>query len=238
MSRRIAVRTLTLAIALAVPAILVANGLRLITEDWYVHAVYDHGGVPGDVYGLTKQQRTALALTGLHSIRPDNGEGIELLRQARLPGEAHAFNARELRHMSDVRTLLGRVYVFQLAAVAGIAVLAVGLALFSSRRSLVPRALRFGALLTLGLAALVGLLSAVYWPAVSTPFHLVFFGESSWRFDDTDTLRRLYPDRFWIDTAIVLGALAVGQAVVLWLVARMWERRALGSPAPAANPAA
>jgi integral membrane protein (TIGR01906 family) len=236
-SRRVAVSTLTLAIVLAVPAIFVANGLRLITEDWYVQAVYDHGGVPKDVYGLTKRQRTALALTGLHSIRPDNSEGIELLREARLPGGAPAFNARELRHMSNVRTLLGRVYVFELAALAAIAGLGLVLAFVPARRSLVPRALRLGALFTLGLAALVGLLSVVYWPAVSTPFHLTFFGESSWRFDDTDTLRRLYPDRFWSDTAIVLGALAVLQAVVLWLVARVWERRAQGSPAPAANPA-
>jgi integral membrane protein (TIGR01906 family) len=173
----------------------------------------------------------------LHSIRPDNSEGIELLREARLPGGAPAFNARELRHMSNVRTLLGRVYVFELAALAAIAGLGLVLAFVPARRSLVPRALRLGALFTLGLAALVGLLSVVYWPAVSTPFHLTFFGESSWRFDDTDTLRRLYPDRFWSDTAIVLGALAVLQAVVLWLVARVWERRAQGSPAPAANPA-
>jgi integral membrane protein (TIGR01906 family) len=228
---------LTIAIAVCVPAIFVANGLRLITEDWYVRAVYDHGGVPKDPYGLTKKQRTALALTGLHSIRPDNGDGIELLRRARLPGGAPAFNARELRHMTDVRTLLGHAYVFQFAALATIAALAAALVFAPARRSLVPRALRLGALLTLGLAALVGLLSVVYWPAVSTPFHLTFFGESSWRFEDTDTLRRLYPDRFWIDTAIVLGALAVLQAVVLWLVARMWERRAQGSAAPAANPA-
>ncbi len=229
---------LIVAIAVCVPAILVANGLRLITGDWYVHAVYDHGGVPKDVYGLTSEQRTALALTGLHSIRPDDGEGIELLREARLPGGAHAFNARELRHMSNVRTLLGRVYVFELAALVAIAALAAGLALVPATRRLVPRALRLGALLTLGLAALVGLLSVVYWPAVSTPFHLVFFGESSWRFDDTDTLRRLYPDRFWIDTAVILGVLAVGEALVLWVVARTWERRTQGSPAPAANPAA
>ena len=131
---------LIVAIAVCVPAILVANGLRVITGDWYVHAVYDHGGVPKDVYGLTREQRTALALTGLHSIRPDDGEGIELLRQARLPGGAHAFNARELRHMSNVRTLLGRVYLFELAALVTIAALAAGLAFVPARRRMPRRA--------------------------------------------------------------------------------------------------
>jgi uncharacterized membrane protein len=140
--------------------------------------------------------------------------------------------------MSDVRTLLGRLYALQVAGAIAIAVLALTLGLRPSRRRLVPRALRIGALLSLGFAAYVGIAAVLYWPAFSTPFHLLFFGESSWRFDDADTLRRLYPDRFWIDTAIVLGLLAVVQAAALWFVARAWERRAQGRTALVAKPAA
>ncbi len=229
---------LLVAIAVTVPAILLADGLRVVTGDWYVRAVYEHGGVPRDDLGLAKEQRTALALTGLHSIRPDERDGLALLRRARLPDGTPAFTAREIRHMSDVRTLLGRLYTLQIAAAVVIAALAVGLAFRPTRRSLVPRALRLGALLTLGLAALVGVLAVVYWPAFSTPFHLAFFGGSSWRFDDTDTLRRLYPDRFWIDTAVVLGVLAVVQAAALWFVAGAWERRTQGRTRLVAKPAA
>ena len=232
------VRGLTVAIAVCVPAILVANGLRLVTGDWYVRAVYEHGGIPRDGIGLTGPQRTALAETGLHSILPDEKDGLKLLRRARLPDRAPAFTAREIRHMSDVRTLLGRLYTVQVLGGIGILALGLGLALRPSRRRLVPGALRLGALLTLGLAALVGVASVAYWPAFSTPFHLLFFGGSSWRFDDADTLRRLYPDRFWIDTAIVLGVLAVVQAAALWAVARAWERRAQGRTALVAKPAA
>jgi integral membrane protein (TIGR01906 family) len=228
---------LLVAIAVTVPAILLADGLRVVTGDWYVRAVYEHGGVPQDDLGFSTEQRTALALTGLHSIRPDERDGMELLRRARLADGTPAFTAREIRHMSDVRTLLGRLYTLQIAAVVVIAALAVALAFRPTRRSLVPRALRLGALLTLGLAALIGVLAVVYWPAFSTPFHLAFFGESSWRFDDTDTLRRLYPDRFWIDTAVVLGALALVQAAVLWFVAGAWERRTQGRARLVAKPA-
>jgi integral membrane protein (TIGR01906 family) len=235
---KLVLAVLAVAVALTVPAILLANGLRLVTGDWYVRAVYEHGGTPGDDFGLTGPQRTALAETGLHSIRPDEKDGLTLLRRARLPDRTPAFTAREIRHMRDVRTLLGRLYTLQVLGGIGILALGLGLAFLPSRRCLVPRALRLGALLTLGLAALVGIASVVYWPAFSTPFHLLFFGESSWRFDDTDTLRRLYPDRFWIDTAIVLGLLAVVQAAALWAVARAWERRAQGRPALVAKPAA
>jgi integral membrane protein (TIGR01906 family) len=237
-SERLVVGALTLAITVAVPAILLADGLRLVTGDWYVRAVYEHGGVPKDDLGLTAKQRTSLALTGLHAIRPDEKDGLQLLRRARLPGGQPAFSAREVRHMSDVRTLLGRLYTLQVAGAIVIAVLALTLSFRPSRRRLVPRALRLGALLSLGLAAFVGLASVVYWPAFSTPFHLLFFGGSSWRFDDADTLRRLYPDRFWIDTATVLGLLAVVQAAAMWVLARAWERRAQGRRALVAKPAA
>lgn len=235
--RTLALTALTVAIAAAVPVILVANGLRIVTHDRYVQALYDHGGIPRDDLGLTKAQRTALAVTGLHSIQPDE-DGLDLLHRARLPDGATAFTPREIRHMRDVRTLLGRLYTFQVVGGLAILALGAGLALRPTRRTLVPRALRLGALLTLGLAGLVGVLSIAYWPAFSTPFHLAFFGESSWRFADTDTLRRLYPDRFWIDTAVVLGMLAVVQATALWFVARAWERRAQGRPVLAAKPAA
>ena len=238
MSERLVVGALTLTIALVVPAILLAAGLRVVTGDWYVRAVYEHGGVQKDDFGLTVGQRTSLALTGLRAIRPDEKDGLQLLRRARLPSGEPAFNAREVRHMSDVRTLLGRLYTLQIAGAIAIAALALTLGLRPSRRRLVPRALRLGALLSLGLAAYVGVAAVIYWPAFSTPFHLLFFGESSWRFDDADTLRRLYPDRFWIDTAIVLGLLAVVQAAALWVVARAWERRAQGRTALVAKPAA
>lgn len=227
---------LTIAVALVVPVILVVDGLRIATNDEYVRAVYDQGGIPRDTYGFTKEQRTSLALTGLHSILPDERDGIGLLRRARLPGGSPAFNERELAHMTDVRNVLGGAYVFQLAAAAGIVLLAIACGFFLPLPKLVPRALRFGALLTLGLAVLVGVLSVTYYPAFSTPFHDLFFGSSSWRFADGDTLRRLYPDRFWMDTAIVLGVLAVLQAGVLLLLARAWERRA-GAPRRAPAPA-
>jgi integral membrane protein (TIGR01906 family) len=223
---RIVAALLSLAIAVAVPVILVVDGLRAITSAWYVQAVYDHGGVSSDPYGLSPRQRTRLALVGLHSILPQAGEGLQALRAARLPNGKRAFQPREVRHMADVRTLLGRAYSFQLAALAVLAALTLALTFSPSLRTLVPRSLRRGAWLTLGLAAVVALLVVADYGAFSTPFHRLFFTGSSWRFADTDMLRRLYPDRFWMDTAIVVGAVAVGQAAAFLALARLWKRRA------------
>jgi integral membrane protein (TIGR01906 family) len=223
---RIATITLSIAVTLAVPAILVVNGIRLVTNERYVEAVYDHGGVPDDRYGLPADERERLALVGLRSIQPSTAEGVDLLREARLPNGEPAFNAREVTHMEDVRTAVARAYRFQVIAAVAIGVLALLLGLLTSMRSLVPVALARGAVLTGALAVVVALVAATSYSSFEEPFHWLFFEGETWRFEETDTLRRLYPDRFWLDTAVVIGVLAVLQAAVVFFVARLWARRA------------
>jgi integral membrane protein (TIGR01906 family) len=223
---RIATIALSVAVTLVVPAILAVNGIRLATNEQYVEAVYDYGGVPDDRYGLGSATRERLALVGLESIRPSS-EGISLLREARFPNGDTAFNARELAHMEDVRTTVARAYRFQLIAVAAIGVLALLFGLLgSSLRALVPVALARGAVLTVVVAVVVGVVAATSYSSFETPFHWLFFEGETWRFEETDTLRRLYPDRFWLATAIVIGVLCVLQAILLFVAARFWARRA------------
>jgi integral membrane protein (TIGR01906 family) len=229
---RIATIALSVAVTLVVPAILAVNGIRLVTNDRYVEAVYERGGVPDDRYGLTGQERERLALLGLRAIQPSTAEGVGLLREARLPGGEPAFNARELSHMEDVRTAVSRAYRFQVIAAVAIGVLALLLGLLTSMRALVPVALARGAVLTAVLAVATGVLAAVSYSSFEGPFHWLFFEGETWRFEETDTLRRLYPDRFWLDTAVVIGVLAVLQAAVVFFVARLWARRA-GARRPA-----
>ena len=223
---RIAIIALSIAVTLAVPAILVVNGIRLVTNERYVEAVYDHGRVPDDRYGLPTNERERLALVGLRSIQPSTAEGVDLLRGARLTNGEPAFNAREVTHMEDVRTAVARAYRFQVIAAVAIGVLALLLGLLTSMRSLVPVALARGAVLTGALAVVVGVVAATSYSSFEEPFHWLFFEGETWRFEETDTLRRLYPDRFWLDTAVVIGVLAVLQAAVVFVVARLWARRA------------
>jgi len=224
--RKLLIAVLGIAITLAVPTILAVNGIRIVTNDRYVRAVYDHGGVPRDRYGFGEEERTTIALVGLHSILPSSDEGVGLLEEARLRDGSPAFNARELRHMEDVRTLVGRAYRFQLIALIAIAALALLMGLRRSTRSLVPVALGRGALLTIVVAIGVAVVSVTSYDWFETPFHAAFFEGETWRFAETDTLRRLYPDRFWLDTAIAIGVIAVVQAALLYPLARIWARRA------------
>ena len=226
MAARIAIIVASVAVTLTVPAVLAVNGIRLATNDRYVEALYDHGGVPDDRYGLPAAERERLALIGLRSIEPSTAQGDDLLREARLPSGDPAFNVRELAHMEDVRTAVSRAYGFQIVAIIAIAILAVLLGLLSTTRAIVPVALARGAVLTLVVALVVPVVAATRYDSFESTFHGLFFEGDTWRFEETDTLRRLYPDRFWLDTAAVIGVLAVLQAVVVFVAARFWARRA------------
>jgi integral membrane protein (TIGR01906 family) len=207
------------ALAPLVPVLLLCNGIYCVAHGWFVRFEYGRQGFPPDPFGMSDLERTSLAETGLHSILPWNRDGIDALRSARLPGGDAAFDPAELRHMEDVRRLL--LVLLALHAVALVALAA--LAARRATRRLAVDALRVGAALTLGLFALVGVLLAIDEDWFLTGFHSIFFEGSTWRFAETETLRRLFPDRFWHDTALILGAGAAVQALLV-LAATSWLR--------------
>jgi integral membrane protein (TIGR01906 family) len=224
-------------VALAVPAVLLGNGLWLLTNDWYVHAEYARPGFPEDRYGLSKAERTELALVGLDSIQPLNGDGVEVLREARLPDGAAAFTEREIAHMADVRGLVGKVLLAHAIALGVIALAAAAAWLLRLHRVL-ARGLLGGGLLTLGIAALLGIYMLANFDDFFVQFHEALFEGDSWRFSSADTLIRLYPDAFWSDFAAVVAGFTVVEALVLsgvcWWRLRRSRARAL-QPAPASG---
>ena len=51
-------------------------------------------------------------------------------------------------------------------------------------------------------------------------FHNIFFESGTWTFFYSDTLIRLFPERFWRDTFIAIGLLAGGGGLALGLLLR------------------
>lgn len=210
------------AIALVTPGLLVVNGLRVVAHDWIVRFEYGRDGFPADRGGLTRDERTALALTGLDSIRP-GGDGVELLRRASLPDGSPAFNEREVAHMDDVRTVFGRALRAQLVVLVLLLVASV-LLRRTALRAVVPLGLLAGALTTLAVALLAIPVILLGFDGFFTRFHGVFFEGDTWRFPSTDTLIRLYPERFWEDVAQLVAGLTLLQAVMLVPSAWLWQR--------------
>ncbi len=214
---------MVVAVAIVTPPALVVTGFRVLANDWFVRFEYDRAGFPDDRYGLTRGQRERLALLGLESIRP-GGAGVMLLERASLPDGSTAFESREVAHMRDVRVLLRVVLAFQLVVAITIALLALGLAR-TRARALVARGLLLGASATIGIALLCIPLILLGFDEFFVRFHELAFEGDSWQFSRTDTLLRLYPERFWEDTVQLVAAFTVAQAVLLAALAWFWLGR-------------
>ncbi|MGD1995418.1 MAG: TIGR01906 family membrane protein [Anaerolineae bacterium] len=207
-------------IVLALPLTFLAVSLRVVTSHWLVRWEYGKSDFPPDPYGLTTQERIRLAIPCVDYLV--TGAGIDLLADLQLEGRP-AFNERELRHMEDVKRVLWGL--LGAGAGAGMVVLG-GAAALAARRPTRVRArtaLLGGSLLTLALLAAVGGLMLVGWNTFFVGFHELLFPPGTWNFPFSDTLIRLYPERFWMDVgAVVVGLMAlqpvlIGGGAFLWL---------------------
>jgi len=213
---------LVVVIAVVTPPTLIANAMRLLATDTFVRHELGRDGFPPDRYGFTDEQREALALLGLRSIQAGS-EGIVLLERATLPDGSPAFDERELSHMADVRALFVPIQRGSLVVLLAIAVLALALAR-TRLRAVVPRGLLAGALATLAVAILLVPVILLGFDGFFTRFHEMFFEGDTWRFSSTDTLIRIYPERFWEDVSALAAVITVGQALVLAPLAWWWLR--------------
>ncbi len=205
-------------IVAAVPAVLIGNALWVMVNPWLVHAQYAIPGFPDDAFGLSDAERTDLALTGVDSIRPGT-EGVELLREARLPSGGEAFDQREIDHMQDVRGLMAAFFILWAAALAlGIAAALALRRLGSGRR--ISVALKRGAVLTLAVMAAAGLVMLVDFEFFFDGFHGIFFEDETWEFNETYLLRQIYPDFFWGVAGAAIAAAVALQALVLFAAFR------------------
>jgi len=103
-----------------------------------------------------------------------------------------------------------------------------GQAVASLINVLAPERVIVGGALTSGLLVVLIALVLLSWRWFFVAFHDVFFPPGTWTFDWTDSLIRLFPDRFWFDAGVLLvgGALVVG--VLVMVVGWALGRRARG----------
>ncbi len=213
-------KMLIVLITLAIPFLLVVTSIRLVANPWFIDFEYSRPGFPADPYGFTTEQRMPLALAGLYSVAPE-GAGMILLEQAKLPNGEPAFNAREIKHMLDVRALMEKVFPAVLIGIGVLVVLALVFRRNAQWKDAMPAGLRNGAILTLVL--LVGLSAYVLinFDAFFLQFHQLFFEGDTFLFRFDDTLIRLYPEQLWSDAAILIGVLTAVFAVAV-LVGGVW----------------
>src|SRR5690606_270610 len=202
------------------PVLLVLISARLVMSEVFLQFEYNRPGFPEDYYGMTREQRLHYAPFAVAYLL--NGEGIDFLANLKFPDGEPLFNARELRHMQDVKTVTQ--IAFAVAVVSGLLALASAVYLYSRSRTALRKSLFQGSILTLAIVAAIIIVAILNWNYFFTLFHTLFFESGTWYFLYSDSLIRLFPEQFWFDAALTIGAFTVLGALVtllaVWIAGR------------------
>jgi len=208
-------------ITLATPPLLVMISIRLIMTPLFLQIEYTRPGFPEDFYGFSTEDRLQYAPFAIDYLM--NGDGIDFLSNLDFPDGTAMYNARELRHMHDVKIVTQ--FAYAAATIVGLIVVVAAYTLWRMNRLMLRNAIFQGSIFTLGIIAAIVLIAILNWDTFFTGFHQLFFASGTWRFEYSDTLIRLFPEQFWFDAALVIGGLTVLGALVLLTIAWRWKTR-------------
>jgi len=207
-----------------IPVILVLTSVRMLMTDSFVRFNYAIPGFPEDRYGFTEEDRLLHAPIALEYLL--NDAGVEFLGDQRFEDGSPVYNARELGHMEDVKDVTRAA--LKVWRIGLLAVLALSVALWRvAGTQFLWETWQGGAKLTaiIMLILLVGLIAA--FSVLFVLFHQVFFDPDTWTFLFSDTLIRLFPQRFWEVTFGTVAVATLLQAGLLYLISRFLLSRNL-----------
>ena len=202
-------------LVVAVPLTLVATNIRFAASEV---RVYDYPVREYNAAATTRIPQEELLRANRELVtyfKADHPAPLRIV-VSNIDGEQEQlFNARETAHLADVRDLFQALFTFQTLAVA----LTLGLAvvvLASSRIRVLARALATGSALTLALVGATGVLAYLGFDAVWRQFHFLAFTNDLWELDpDTDHLIQMFPQGFWFDITVLIGAFTMLQALLI-----------------------
>jgi integral membrane protein (TIGR01906 family) len=229
-------KALSWIVALVLPVVVVLMVVRLVINPWYLIFEYHTPGFPEDSYGFSLQDRLNYGKKAVDYLV--NSADISFLGDLRFPtGQqapdascqfmkdcTHLYNDRELEHMLDVKNVVsGAMNVLK----SGL-VLLIGLAIWAwlgKWGTEYLRGLERGSILLLALIGLIILSVLTMFNFIFVLFHQIFFSAGTWSFLYSDTLIRLFPERFWQDTFLMVGGLSVGFGLLIFFVSRKLRQR-------------
>ena len=207
-------KAVEIVVVVLVLLLLILTGIRLLLTETFVRFEYNQKNFPADTYGMTTQERLTYAPIALEFLL--NGAEPEFLGDLRFEDGTIMFNERELEHMVDVQILTRWFFIvwyFGLGLFAVIWIWAWRGKWLTSFRSIVSR----GGLITIIVLGTLILLLLLSFDVVFVGFHRIFFEGDSWLFLYSDTLIRLFPERFWQDAFILVGVFSFLGGTALWL---------------------
>ena len=220
MLKKSIVRMARVLVVLSVPVFLLLSNLYIFMSPAFLRYEYGKADFPPSS-GFTDEERLEVARKAVTYLR--SNAGVELLGD--LQGEeGPLFNERELVHMADVKVLTIQAFLAHGLLALVIAFSLGVLLVIRDTPTQISNSFLQGSLLTIAL--LIAVVAAAYlnFDWFFTGFHLTFFEGNSWIFERSDTLIRLFPERFWFDAATLWGFLTLAEAVALGVAALLCSR--------------
>ncbi|MCB0037664.1 MAG: DUF1461 domain-containing protein, partial [Anaerolineales bacterium] len=195
------------------------------------YPAWEYQRIPPDTYGWTPETRLALAQATLDYMqRPEPAEEvIYILEDLRLPEDETQplYNEREIEHMLDVKRLtdgIRRLWWITTVIVVG------GLIFLLAReqtRLVGYQAIYGGGITTVIILAGIALFIGVGWSFFFVFFHELLFPPGTWTFYYTDSLIRLFPERFWFDIGVILSLTPLVLGIITAAVGYFLKRTAV-----------
>lgn len=204
-------------VTLLTPVVLVLSAVRLLMMPAFLTFEYNTPGFPADPYGFTKEDRLYWSNIALEYLL--NDAGIEFLGDLRFADGSPVYNSRELQHMVDVKIALRIALMVWRVALVGLVLLSIW-AWLGGWIEVYRRGLASGGWLTAVMIAVIILFVLLSFGVFFVAFHNVFFEPGTWMFEFSDTLIRLFPERFWRDIFIYVGVLSGGAGLLIAFLLR------------------
>ena len=211
---------LNTALGLALPIALLALDLRLVISRAYLSAwqAWSPSVAQAERYFASDVWMDLATPSTLFIGRRAPSSVLQQLQHA---GEA-LYTPAEVEHLADVQQVMLRILLLGSLAGAFIAIRWL-VAKRGNNLSAWAHALERGGRWMLGGILLLGLGIVLAWEAMFTGMHRIFFDAGTWQFTAESHLIQLFPGGFWYDTALLLSALLILQALCIIVFAR-WLR--------------
>ncbi len=219
-------------VSFIVPVALILFAVRLLLTPAFINIEYNIPGFPADTFGFSKNDRLYYAniarlyllnnanISYLGNLRFPEGQQVPPTSCRFMSDCSYLYNDRELKHMEDVKAVVKgalSVWYVSLLGVFGFGIWAWLGGWWNEYR----RGLSRGGWLTVIFIGGILLFVLVAFGVIFVAFHNVFFEAGTWTFLYSDTLIRLFPERFWRDTFLAVGLLAGGAGIALAYLARI-----------------
>jgi integral membrane protein (TIGR01906 family) len=213
----------TIAFIIALPVAIITTNIRLLLN---APLIYDYAFDrynAEETTGLSRADLDACAAELREYFNSSEPTYYCTVTQNGLP--TSIFSARETQHMEDVKALVSKKNVAQIASV--MFVVAYGIVFFVWWRDSDVRQLASQALIGLLFGALavgaVGVLVAVGFDATWERFHEIAFTNELWLLNPrTDHLIQMFPEVFWRDAIFILAGLCLLEAAAIAAVSGIY----------------